>query len=198
MGHLKWCNLTYIFDKFTFNNGHFHQSLVPGSISMRGQILVSGPLNDDLKQLLLRQLYCKWPFSWSRLHPSSCSATGSVKDRGVLTIILSGCVINWYDLKQLLSRQLHCKWPFSWSRLHLSSCSLTGSVKDRGVLTTILSGCVIKWYDLKQLLLRQLHCKWPFSLSRLHPSSSSPTGSVEDKIGFDLRTSKYMLVCVGG
>ena len=104
----------------------------------------------------------------------------------------------WYDLNQLLSRQLHCKWPFSWSRLHPSSCSLTGSVKDRDVLTTILSGCVIMWYDLKQLLLRQLHCKWQFSWSRLHPSSCPPTGSVEEKIGFDLRTSKYMLDCDGG
>ena len=90
----------------------------------------------------------KWPFSWSRLHPSSCSLTGSVKDRGVLTTILSGCVIKWYDLKQLLLRQLYCKRPFSWSRLHPSSCSLTGSLEDMGVLTTILSGCVIMWYKL--------------------------------------------------
>ena len=124
--------------------------------------------------------------------------TGSVEDIRVLTTILKGWAINWYDLKQLLSRQLLCKCSFSWSRLHPSSCSQTGSVEDRCVLTTILRGWVINWYDLKQLLLRQLCCKWPFSWSRLHPSSCSPTGSVEDKLGFDLRTLKYMLDFDGG
>ena len=96
---------------------------------------------------------------------------------GVLTTILSGCVIKWYNLKQLLLRQLHCKWPFSWSRLHLSSCSLTGSFEDIGVLTNILSGCVIKWYNLKQILSRQLHCKWPFSWSRNTPKVLPVTNS---------------------
>ena len=55
--------------------------------------------------------------------------TGSLEDMGVLTTILSGCVIMWYDLKQLLLRQLHCKWPRS--RLHPSSCPPTGSVEEK-------------------------------------------------------------------
>ena len=133
-------HLTYIFDEFTFWNGHFCKGWESCCSSIGVQIVVPGPLIDDLKQHLPRQHLCKCSFSWSRLHLSSCSPTGSVEDRGVLTTILSGWVINLYDLKQLLLRELHCKWPFSLSRLHPSSCSPNGSLEDQGVLTTILSG----------------------------------------------------------
>ena len=92
--------------------------------------------------------------------------------------ILEGKFIK--NVGQVATLQLTQKW-------FPCSTSMEGQILVSGPLND----------DLKQLLLRQLHCKWPFSLSRLHPPSCLPTGSVEEKIGFDLRTSKYMLDCDG-